>query len=451
MTPVLVVTPYFAPQSHAAVFRAYKLAKLLPLHGYRPIVVTVDRGYGYPEDPNLLRALPREVSIVTARYIEPTLRGVRRWAGLEKGDSGVEESAAPAANRHATSSLAPLRSLVLRGLLRIPDRYWTWLAPALRACRRVAREHQIRLVFTSADPFTSYLLGMALQSDGLSWVADLRDPPTHGYYMHSAYPMIFAIQRWIEERAIQRADAITVAARSIALILAESYRTDLESRVHFIPTGLDEELLGLAVTPPALPPARWILFSGEFLRYYSEAFFECFAAALKDSEVSRLGYRLLVVGRKDVNQPLIEPLLRRHGLDGHVAFLPHQPQEVLYKLIQQSEFALLPYGSLSRWWCLAAKLVDYLALRKPVLALVPDPSEARSRLSEAGLGIFLDGSRDAMKTELTRALRAGGGGILPNEEVCERYTARRQVASFAAVFDQLLASRSHREESRVDA
>ncbi len=47
---VLIVTPFFAPQSHAAVFRAYKLAKYLPRFGWKPYVLTTDTNYKFNED-----------------------------------------------------------------------------------------------------------------------------------------------------------------------------------------------------------------------------------------------------------------------------------------------------------------------------------------------------------------------------------------------------------------
>ena len=78
---VLIVTPFFAPQNHAAVFRAYKLAKYLPQFGWKPIVLTVDTQYEFNEDAALLTDLPNEVEVIRARYIEPTLRGVRMALG----------------------------------------------------------------------------------------------------------------------------------------------------------------------------------------------------------------------------------------------------------------------------------------------------------------------------------------------------------------------------------
>jgi hypothetical protein len=440
MVPLLVVTPFFAPQSHAAVFRAYKLAKLLPSLGYRPFVVTVDTNYDYHEDESLSLALPPEVMVVRARHIEPTPRGLelalglgdRRFGRARNAESNPPSSASGPAPR---SLKKELRQLVTHGLLRIPDRHWTWYWPALAAARRLIREHDIRVVLTSQDPFTSYLIGLALKADGLKWVADLRDPPTHCRLMHSSYPWVFALQREIERRAMLTADAVTVAAASISLALTEFHDVDLTGRAHFIPTGVDESLLGRGEVLAA--PERIILFSGEYLPYYGDKFLRCFALALRDPEVARLGYRLVFAGRTDVNRPRLAPLLARHGLEAHTSFQEHQPQQDLYALLRRSEFALLPLGALSRWWCLPAKLVDHLALQKPVIAVVPDPSEARTRLTEAGLGIFLDGDDERATATLVRALKQGGASLRPNEAICERYTARRQVAAFAEIFARL--------------
>src|SRR5271155_712943 len=99
---VLIVTPFFAPQNHAAVFRAYKLAKYLPQFGWKPIVLTVDTQYEFNEDPSLLADLPKEVEIVRTRYVEPTLRGVRMALGGSnrtfKGTKGFSRNSNGTAN-----------------------------------------------------------------------------------------------------------------------------------------------------------------------------------------------------------------------------------------------------------------------------------------------------------------------------------------------------------------
>ena len=44
---ILIITPFFPPQTHAAVFRAFKLVKYLKRTGWNPIVLTVNRNYLY--------------------------------------------------------------------------------------------------------------------------------------------------------------------------------------------------------------------------------------------------------------------------------------------------------------------------------------------------------------------------------------------------------------------
>lgn len=49
---ILIITPFFPPQTHAAVFRAFKLVKYLKRTGWNPIVLTVNRNYLYPQIRN---------------------------------------------------------------------------------------------------------------------------------------------------------------------------------------------------------------------------------------------------------------------------------------------------------------------------------------------------------------------------------------------------------------
>ena len=306
---LLIVTPYFAPQSHAAVFRAYKLAKYLPSLGWKPYVLTSDLNYLYNEDPSLLPELPDEVEVIRARYIEPSLRGLRMMLGgrdrtfkavkatgktsLDGVPSvaGVTESAA----RHAYNYLE-------ERWLRTPDEYWTWRRPALACARQLIREKQIPLVYTSANPYTCHQIGRELQKEGVRWVADLRDPHAYNFRTISPYPQVFAKQRAIEQEAVHTADAVTVAAEAIAMICTDMYGCSTPERFHFIPTGLDDALASRASITTR--PYPYLIYSGEYLRSYGTRFLEVFARAIRMPRVASLDYNLLLVGRVDANQHL---------------------------------------------------------------------------------------------------------------------------------------------------
>ncbi len=443
---ILIVTPYFAPQSHAAVFRAYKLAKLLPRYGWKPYVLTVDTNYLYNEDWSLTGALPPEVEVTTARYIEPTWRGLRMAMGGEDRTFLAMKLRDAVRLAPEDGATAPRRSLSkkVRDYLRerwqhAPDAYWTWYGPAVRAARRLIREHGIPLVFTSANPYTCHRIGATLKREGCRWIADLRDPHTYCHHMHSRYDTVFARQRRLEATAVGQADALTVASSAIAMILSDTYGTESARRARFIPTGLDEGLL----PPPgaARPrPFPYLLFSGEFLPDYGDGFLEVLAAALRRPGVRELGVKLLVAGRMDVNGPRMMPLARKAGLEDHVELIDHVPQEELYRLLHGAEAGVLLTARHFRWWCLYAKMVDYIAMRKPVVALVPDPSEARTRLTHAGLGVFLDGDRERCASTLADFLLGRAGRPEPVASECDRYLATSQVESFVEVFEGLIGS-----------
>jgi hypothetical protein len=442
---VIIVTPFFAPQSHAAVFRAYKLAKYLPRFGYTPHVVTTDTNYAYNEDDSLLEALPASVQIHRARYVEPSPRGLayasgvadRRFITLKRGGR-FDAPVALNENRDeiGVPSWRAAFGRRLRSAFKVPDAYWPWFLPATALAKDVARRFDAKVVMTSADPYTTHAIGRALQRGGMRWVADLRDPHTHCHHTSARSPWAFAVQRELEREAAERADAITVAAQSIALILKENYALDDDSRLHFIPTGLDPELL--PKDEPASLEAPYLMFAGEYLPDYGDVMLRLFAQALANPAVRAKGYRLRIVGRREVNEPRVMPHVIHYGIREHVDFVDHVPQQALYRMLAAAEFAVLCYGANARWWCLPAKLVDYHALRKPVLAIVPNPSEARARLSETGLGIFLDG--EGAVAGLTEALLAGGAGYRANDRECERYEALSQVREFARVFDGLWES-----------
>lgn len=443
---ILIVTPFFAPQSHAAVFRAYKLAKYLPQYGWKPYVVTTDVNYSYNEDPQLLIDLPREVEVHRVRYIEPTLRGVRMALGgvdrtfkslkAKQADASIRVTQ-PVLERVAFNAPSRLYQAFNAHYLRKPDTYWTWERPAIRIAKTLLRRHQISLVFTSADPYTCHRIGYRLQGHGVRWIADLRDPHTHSALMHSHLDHVYNRQRQAERTAVERADALTVAAESIALILSERYALLEQPPVHFIPTGMDTSLL----EPPQSwqsPPFPYFVFSGEFLPYYDKTFFRLFAKALTHPAVAATGIKCLFIGRQDVNRPRLLPLIQQFGLGDSVELIDHVPQRVLYQYLKASQAALLISGHRQRWWCLYAKQIDYLALRKPVIAVVPNPSEARTHLQGSGLGIFLDGDEDVCVQRLIDFVLRDKSNLEVNDDYCEQFTAKAQVSAFVDIFEEVL-------------
>jgi glycosyltransferase involved in cell wall biosynthesis len=443
---VLIVTPFFAPQNHSAMFRAYKLAKYLPRFGWKPIVLTVDTQYLYNEDPSLIPGLPPEVEVVHAPYVEPTLRGLRMALGgrdrtfkaMKESGKAMEESGATqsaASNRSRKARARHAYEYVVKNWFQVPDAYWTWAKTATTIGNKIIRDRHIDVAYTTAPPYSSLVIGKALQNTGVKWVCDFRDPLAYTQRLSSKSAGSYQRQRKIVQTALENADAVTVAASSFTSIYHDMFGNQGVDPV-FIPTGMDEALIG----PESCDPVErnpHLLFAGEYLPDYDTAFLEAFAATLKYPEVTKTGIKLLVVGTLELNRTRLMPLLDRFALREHVEFLDQKPQRDVYKLLSRARAGVLVPGPRAYWWTTFAKMTDCIGMRKPVLAVVPDPSEARTALTRSGLGIFLDGSPENRTKILTDFLLGKHKLPVPDDNECERYTAHRQVQSFVELFESL--------------
>jgi hypothetical protein len=441
---VLIVTPFFAPQNHSAVFRAHKLAKYLPQFGWKPVVLTLDTQYEYNEDATLLTDLPSEVEVIRARYIEPTLRGIRMALGgrdrtfkaTKPGNAMLRHERKAATN---SSTVQRVYQALIMNLFQVPDVYWTWARAAIAIGKGILRDRGIGLVFTTAPPFSSLLVGQALQSAKVRWIADFRDPLAYTQRLSSDSFRIYRQQRIIVRDTLQNADAVTVAASSFSSIYFDMFGKRGADPV-FIPTGMDPELL-----PPAPSDSErrspYLIFAGEYLADYDTAFLEAFASAVKQPEVQRTGIKLLVVGTLELNLIRLMPWIDKFELHAHVEFEDQKPQRDVYQLLSKAMAGVLIPGPRAYWWTTFAKMTDYIGMRKPVVAVVPDPSESRAALTRSRLGIFLDGSPENRAKILTGFLLGKHTLPSPDENECDRYTARHQVQSFVEVFESLSAAR----------
>jgi len=441
---VLIVTPYFAPQNHAAVFRAYKLTKYLPQFGWKPIVLTVDTQYEYNEDPDLLTSLPKEVEVVKARYIEPTFRGVRMaLGGRDRTFNALKRQLTPTDGAVAGTQPSVARRMYQRALanyVQNPDAYWTWAKRATALGQKLMHERNVSIVFTSCSPYSSLEIGLELQKCGAKWVADFRDPLGYSQKLANYSARVYPRQRAIVRAALTHADAVTVLASSYGSIFRDLFGNGYPDPI-FIPTGIDQDVAAWK-TPVEINTAPNLIFAGEYLPDYDTTFLEAFARSLSNPEVRNTGVKLLVVGTLLLNQRRLMPQLERFKIVDSVTFLDQMPQSELYRLVRSSRSGVLIPGKNAFWWTNFAKMTDFIGMRKPVVAVVPDPSEARTALTRSRLGIFLDGSVEQRAATLTDFLLGRYPLPAPDENECERYTARRQVQSFVEIFESLTKTKA---------
>lgn len=426
MPTVLILSPHFPPSTLAGVHRARHLAKGLPSHGWRPVVLRVDpRDYSEPGDQALEALVSGDLEQVRIRTLPVKLT---RWAGI--GDIG------------------------LRGYRAFG-----------RALRRAALDFKPDVVLLTGSPFYPLLLSRMVRLDlGLPVVLDFQDPWvsaegalrrkwTKGWASHQSACLL-------EPRAVRFASAITSVSAVQNEQMKARYDFLSETPMAAIPIGGDpEDFVALRKSPPDRPAHPLdeakvnLSFVGTFMPRSGPLMEQVFAALrdLCDTDpglIARL--RLNFVGTS--NQPGLvagdgpaTALASRLGVGHLVQETPGRVPYLEALSILANSDGLLLIGSDEPHYT-ASKIYPALMSGTPYLSLFHGASSAHEILSAAGGGINLD-FRNASELaglvpqirDAIRALASGGAVKPPNPDAYAAYTAKGVAGAYAHLFSQITA------------
>jgi hypothetical protein len=425
---VLIVSPHFPPSTLAGVHRARLMAKHLPAHGWRPVVLRVhERHYREPGDPALAALVPNDIPQVRTGAVPASLC---RLAGV--GDIG------------------------LRG--------YPWLG---RALARLIVEERPGVVFITGYPFYPMLLARGLEARFRTpvvldfqdpWVrADAATAPAQGLKGRLADKLAAAL----EPAALRAAAFVTSVSDVQNDDMARRYPWLDRERMAAIPVGGDpDDFAALRAEPPGGgrdPPGGDLLniyYVGTFLPRAAPLIERLFAAlATLRAESPTLAARLQLHFVGTSNQPSgvggrrVHPHARAFG----VADLVHEtPERVPYLaalgLLARAD-GLLLIGSDEPHYT-ASKIYPALLSGRPWLSLFHRASSAHRILSTAGGGraiAFSDAAElDASTPALVEALRVlathpqSFGKV--REDAIAPYLAGAMAARFAGIFTMIARS-----------
>ena len=346
---VLLVTLYFPPSGGGGVQRPLKFATHLPSLGIETHVLAPDDPKWVHRDDDL--EPPTQAWVHRARYVGP--KGRRPAAELH-GTQGLER-----ASRQV--------SLLGRRLL-VPDEGVAWNLTAVPAALRIVREEGIDVVVTSSPPGSVHLVGAAVKRlTKARWVADLRDPLVA--HPHRRVERLSVRAKQESVRALARlvarsADAIVGATDGI---VEEMRALDPPGRVVAIPNGCDfDDFTGLEYRPAA----RFrITHTGSFFGRRDP---RPFLTAVAESSLD-------VVARFVGDfRPADREWAEAQGLGDRLELHPYVPRRRALELQRDSEALLLlvPHAEGRGRAVLTAKVFEYLAAERPILAAVPPDGAA---------------------------------------------------------------------------
>ncbi len=361
---VLLVTYLFPPYNAIGSIRTGKLARFLAQQGHEVRVLTAD------EQP-----LPKSLDV----EIDPAAVIYTPWFNvnfLPELFFGGSKQVSSKGYSTKSSSLKKL-GLYYRVLLNLPDERIGWLPHAVLAGRKLLRSWMPDLIYASMPPATSLLVAARLSRiSGTPWVAELRDPWADN--ANNDYPRWrLTIDNWIENATLHSATGLVT--------VSPPWGELLKARFH-LPTAVvmngyaPEDLPDPDAVEPAETDTLRLVYTGTYypqLHDISPLF-----AALR--QMGELGRKVRVVFYSryiDAVQALAEQEGVGWAVEHHALVPYHQSLRI------QQGADLLLYLIPNQQGFIPAKLFEYLAARRPVLAVGPPDSQPGSLICERNAGL----------------------------------------------------------------
>ena len=424
MKTVLFVTFHFPPSNKVAARRTGGLAKYLPLYGWRVVVLT----------PRQLTRRPGSFEVLESEY-EDKVQDWRRLLHLHSGDS----LSRPQTSGRAMSPtlLQRLRAWVVvsvRDVLTYPEPAWGWRRPAVREGKRFLAKEGADVILSSLGPLACHAVASTLARDSrLPWVADYRDPWSANPFMTSHGWVLRAVDRRLEARVTAAASAFVGVSDAIVRDLARHHP---DARTFLVPNGYDpdEEAMNSVSLDTAFTIAHFGSLHG--MKRDPSILFEAVALLIGQGLMRRSDVRIGFYGPMESN---VDTLLRTHGLEGVV--VQHGPvsrDEALAAERTAQILLIVLWSSADDTWQIAAKVFEYLAARRPILAVGSRKGELSDLLSTTRTGLQVTTVADAATWVLAayrEYVKNGRVGLTRDETAVEQYSQVQMAKRVAEALD----------------
>lgn len=374
MRRVLIITYYWPPNGGAGVYRWLKLSKLLPDHGWQPVIYTPSNPEVIADDPGLLKDVRSDIEVVKRPITEP-FNLYKRFTGR----SIKEKVQVGFLNEKKQGGWKEDFALWVRSNFFIPDARVWWVRPSVKFLKEYLGKNPVDAIITTGPPHSMHLIGLGLKRAlGVKWVADFRDPWTDiDFYAQ------LKLTRWADAKH-KRLEGEVLREADRVLAVGWTMASDLEElgakRVQVITNGYDPGDLPIPAEPVdeefslvhvgSLPPTRnapdlWLALK-----------------RLCDGDpgfASR--FRLRLVG--PVDHTIMQSILEA-GLSGQVQHVGRVSHGEAMQCMQRARVQLLLLNETANVkGILSGKLFEYVSTGRPILCVGPVEGDVSKVLDKA--------------------------------------------------------------------
>ncbi|MCH8146400.1 MAG: glycosyltransferase family 4 protein [Planctomycetes bacterium] len=370
----LCIAYAFPPIQRSGVHRTLGFVRHLSKRGWNATVLTVNPG-DEPIDKASLELVPDSVDVIRTPWhdlIAQTKRLLRMGSGAMPEDAPISEFGVTESRDALRTMPRRFRDWVSR-LMTTPDSRLGWYWPACRAGKSILQSRRYDVIYSTSPYMTAHLIARRLsQRSGIPWVADFRDPWRDNPFREQPFSSLNRWDAFLERGVLRQADYMVCNTPTMRARLCERLPFVAEKST-VIMNGFDRDWL-VDVKPNRPGPANEFILThaGQFYGRRSPIpLFRALRRAMASPSITGRRIRLTLIGPGQYDGVSLEELARMEGVENHVTIISPKPHREALSLLAGSDAVLLmgssgPGSDLQ----IPNKLFEYLALRRPILAVV---------------------------------------------------------------------------------
>ena len=360
---ILYLSYHFPPYSNILSNRATEFSKRLIESGYKIFVVSAKNNKNAPIDKELLKAVD-----------SPFIKNAQVY-NLSFSSSSMASSV------KKISILKELFNIFL---------FFHWLPLSFVKSCQIIRKNNIRIIFTSAPPFFSLVLGYMLKKIfKIPLVAEYRDPwSDNPYFLGNVSEFTKKNYKKIDKKVLKTSDAIIAISEGLKEYLIETFPSIIqEEKVFVLPNGLDID--STLATDIIFPPTSEIIFTftGKLYGLRDLKPLIKIVSSVKDlGKLEGISLNINIFGK--YNFEYLSNLIQKFKVTEHFSLNGFISRDECLNKLSESTLTL-HIGENFNYPTISFKVWDYLSMRKKIVYLGREDSYTARFLKDNNLGFTI--------------------------------------------------------------
>jgi len=359
---ILFISYYFPPFSKILSIRAAEFTKRLVKNGYKIFVVSSKSNKNAHKDGELLRKVK-----------SPMIKNTKVF-NLSFAKEGFQS------NIKKTTLYFEIFNLIL---------FLYWVPLAFLASRKIIKKNNIKLIYVSAPPFFTLLLGYILKfSCKIPLIIEYRDPWSYNPYLKEI--MTKSIENFylkMEKRILKSADRIITISEGMKQFLLDNFPETRNKRIHAIPHGINIDDIEKITKRSNIPKEITLTFTGNLYGLRDlEPLIRIVSKSHELGKLNNISLNINIFGRYDSKH--LTSLFKKYDVYKYFHLEGFVPRDVCLEEVLNSSLAL-HVGENLNYPTLSFKVLEYLSMRKKIVYIGREESYTAKFLEKYGLGITL--------------------------------------------------------------